>query len=123
VNGGRAGLIDGNAQLQTRGFRPNCNGVQARAAWEVPAGVTHARPTPIAPPPTTQPPNHAQQINFDNAFRNVSSKPMGLEIKGAADKKAGADAFSRRLTRPNIYWNTKGAAGRVRRGAEGCGGV
>lgn len=41
------------------------------------------------------------QINFNNAFRNVSNKPAG-----AVERKGGADPFSRRNTRPSIYWNT-----------------
>jgi len=43
------------------------------------------------------------QINFNIAFKNVSNKPAG-----AAERKGGADPFSRRATRPNIYWNTGG---------------
>jgi len=45
------------------------------------------------------------QINFNNAFRNVSNKPAG-----AQERKGGADPFSRRSTRPVIYWKT-GAGG------------
>jgi hypothetical protein len=43
-------------------------------------------------------------VNFNNAFTNVSNKPAG-----ATTKAGGADPFSRRNTRPSIYWNTKGA--------------
>ncbi|KAG1655298.1 hypothetical protein FOA52_002457 [Chlamydomonas sp. UWO 241] len=43
------------------------------------------------------------RVNFNNAFTNVSNKPAGATDKG------GADPFSRRNTRPSIYWNTKGA--------------
>jgi hypothetical protein len=44
------------------------------------------------------------QINFNIAFKNVSNKPAGCQ-----ERKGGADPFSRRATRPNIYWNTKGS--------------
>ncbi|GAX80452.1 hypothetical protein CEUSTIGMA_g7891.t1 [Chlamydomonas eustigma] len=44
------------------------------------------------------------QINFNIAFKNVSNKPAGGQ-----ERKGGADPFSRRATRPNIYWNTKGS--------------
>lgn len=43
------------------------------------------------------------QANFNTAFKNVSNKPAN-----APERKGGADPFSRRATRPNIYWNTGG---------------
>lgn len=43
--------------------------------------------------------------NFQNSLNNVGSRPDG---RAAGDKEA-VDIFSRRMARPMLYWNTKGA--------------
>ncbi|GFH22716.1 Plus3 domain-containing protein, partial [Haematococcus lacustris] len=55
-----------------------------------------------------------QQANFNLAFKNVSNKPRteGNVTSGAGDSQKGqSDPFSRRTTRPTIYWNTTGSRG------------
>ncbi|KAL6752112.1 hypothetical protein V8C86DRAFT_2439491 [Haematococcus lacustris] len=54
------------------------------------------------------------QANFNLAFKNVSNKPRteGNVTSGAGDSQKGqSDPFSRRTTRPTIYWNTTGSRG------------
>lgn len=46
-----------------------------------------------------------KQTNFDIALKNVSNKPAGT-----VESKGGVDVFSRRATRPSIYWNTSSSA-------------
>lgn len=44
-----------------------------------------------------------KQRNFENALKNVGARPEGSTTKTAD----GSDPFSRRRTRPQLYWSTK----------------
>jgi hypothetical protein len=44
-----------------------------------------------------------KQRNFENALHNVGARPEGSTTKTAD----GIDPFSRRTTRPQLYWSTK----------------
>ena len=61
-----------------------------------------------------------QTINFNTAFRNVSNVPQGAGGSNAV--KGGSDPFSRRATRPAIYWRTGQVRGGQGRGACAKGG-